>query len=41
MQLEFEADGKGDKYKIEEIQDNMVYVKELKGHLLELYYSIE
>ena len=39
MQLEFKAsDNK--KYKVEGIQDNAVYARELAGQLLRLYYLI-
>ena len=39
-QLEFEANNKGKEYKVEEIQDSAVYVRESRSHLLELYYLV-
>ena len=39
MLLEFEADNNKE-YKIEGIQDNIVYVKKLVRQLLRLYYLV-
>ena len=41
MQLEFENNGKGEKYEVERICDNAVYTKELEsGQFFGLYYLI-
>ncbi len=39
-QLDFETDNKEKKYKIEQIWDDAIYPRELREHLLELYYQI-
>ena len=38
--LEFESGDDDKKYKVEAIQDSVVYVKEVDGHLLGLYYLV-
>lgn len=39
-QIEFDSRDNNKEYKVEVIQDNVVYVKELKGYLLELNYLV-
>lgn len=39
-QLNFETDDKGEKYKVEGIQNNAVYARELGDHLPGLYYLV-
>ena len=39
-QLEFEADDKGEEYKIKGIWDSAIYTRELRGYLSELYYLV-
>ncbi len=38
--LEFESDGNGKEYKVEAIFDNVVYARELEGHLPAFYYLV-
>lgn len=39
MQLKFEV-GDNKEYKVESIKDSIIYVRELDGHLLGLYYLL-
>ncbi len=39
-QLKFQANNKNEKYKVERVQDNAVYTRELAGHLPKLFYLV-